>query len=137
MLVEEGIEVLSEEECAALLGRCHVGRVAVTLSALPAVFPVNYAVLDGDVVFMTGEGTKLRAALSNTVVAFEIDEFDPFAHTGWSVMAIGVASELAGHDLDRARALALRPWADGDRRHYVRIRPDVLSGRRIRHDIAV
>lgn len=136
MLGDDGLEILTERECAQLLAQNHVGRVAVTLAALPAVFPVNYAIGDdGAIVFMTGEGTKLRAALQHTVVAFEIDGFEPVAHGGWSVMVVGVASELEGGALERARQLPLRPWAGGDRRHYVGIAPELVSGRRIRHDV--
>ena len=133
MLVDEGLVILPEEECFELLGRHHVGRVAVTVGALPAVFPVNYTMLDGAIVFRTGDGTKLRAALNQTVVAFEIDDLDAFAHTGWSVMAIGVASQLEGDALARAKRLPLRPWADGERDHYVRVVPEMVSGRRIIH----
>ena len=133
MLVDDGLEILTERQCEELLAQAHVGRVAVTIGALPAIFPVNYVLMDGAIVFMTGEGTKLRAALSNTVVAFEIDAVDAFARGGWSVMAVGIASEIGGDDLERARRLPLRPWAPGDRQHYVRIAPGLISGRRIRH----
>jgi nitroimidazol reductase NimA-like FMN-containing flavoprotein (pyridoxamine 5'-phosphate oxidase superfamily) len=106
--------------------------VAVTVAALPAIFPVNYAVLDGDIVFLTGDGTKLRAALTRAVVAFEVDHIDPAHASGWSVMAIGVAEETTDPDDVRAIAeLGLRPLAGGDRSHAVRIRPEFVSGRRI------
>lgn len=133
MLVDEGLVILPEEECFELLARHHVGRVAVTVGALPAVFPVNYTMMDGAIVFRTGDGTKLRAALRNAVVAFEIDDFEPFAHGGWSVLVVGVATELEGHALVRARDLPLNPWADGRRDHYVRIVPEIVSGRQIIH----
>ena len=133
MLIDHGLELLAEEDCFELLAAHHVGRVAVTVSALPAVFPVNYALMDGAIVFRTGEGTKLQAALRNAVVAFEIDEFDGFGHGGWSVLAVGMADELTGTALERARELPLRPWADGERDRYVRIVPELLSGRRIVH----
>lgn len=35
--VHEGLEILSEEECRSLLAGADVGRVAVTVGALPAV----------------------------------------------------------------------------------------------------
>lgn len=131
-LVDDGLEILSEEECRALLARSDVGRVAVTLGALPAVLPVNYSLLEGDIVFLTGEGTKLRAALRNAVVAFEVDEIDRWREGGWSVPAIGVASEITGAEpLARAKALGIRPWAGGNRTHFVRLHPEFLSGRRI------
>jgi uncharacterized protein len=58
----DGLDLLSEQECRWLLGQAHVGRVAVGAGALPAVFPVNYALVGDEILFFTGEGTKLRAA---------------------------------------------------------------------------
>jgi nitroimidazol reductase NimA-like FMN-containing flavoprotein (pyridoxamine 5'-phosphate oxidase superfamily) len=62
MLTDEGLELLSEEECVDLLRTGGVGRVGVTIAGLPVILPVNYACVDGDVLFRTGEGTKLNAA---------------------------------------------------------------------------
>ena len=132
MFSPDGLEVLPEEECRDLLSRAEVGRLAVTVAALPAIFPVNYAVLDGDVIFLTGEGTKLRAAADEAVVAFEIDEIDSATRTGWSVLVVGVAAEV--HDpavLARVATLGLLPWAPGGRSHVVRLRTELVSGRRI------
>lgn len=126
------LEAISEEECRQLLAATKIGRVAVTVGAVPAIFPVNHAVLDGAVVFRTSDGTKLDAALRGTVVAFEVDEADPDKEVGWSVVVVGVAGQI--HEPDdraRARALNLRPWAPGERDHYVRILPEMISGRRI------
>jgi hypothetical protein len=50
MLEDEGLEILSEEECRNLVGMARVGRVGVTIGAVAAIFPVNFAVLDGDIV---------------------------------------------------------------------------------------
>jgi nitroimidazol reductase NimA-like FMN-containing flavoprotein (pyridoxamine 5'-phosphate oxidase superfamily) len=131
-LVDEGLELLSEEECRVLLADGQVGRVAVTLGALPTVLPVNYGLLDGDIVFLTGDGTKLDAALRNAVVAFEVDEIDPLQEGGWSVLAIGAVREITdGSTLSAAQALGIRPWAHGVRTHFVRLHPEVLTGRRI------
>lgn len=131
-LIDNGLEILSPTQCRQLLQGSTLGRVAVTVAALPAVFPVHYAVLDDDIVFLTGDGTKLRAALERAVVAFQIDHFDESRASGWSVMAIGMAEEIADPDeLRAARGLGLRPLAGGDRSHFVRVRPELLSGRRI------
>jgi nitroimidazol reductase NimA-like FMN-containing flavoprotein (pyridoxamine 5'-phosphate oxidase superfamily) len=127
-----GLEVLSEPECHALLGRASVGRVAITVAALPAVLPVNYALLDGDVVFRTGEGSKLRVALERSVVAFEVDCVDEASYSGWSVLVVGHASTLwRQDDVERAEALGLRPWVAGARDHFVRVTTEMISGRRI------
>jgi len=128
----DGLEVLEEDECRQMLALERVGRVAVSIGALPAVFPVNYTVAGDEIFFFTGEGTKLRAATRNAVVAFEVDHIDQWNKVGWSVMVLGTAREVmepvvvAG-----ARASGLHPWADGERSHLVSLSVELLSGRRV------
>ncbi|GAA5042853.1 nitroimidazol reductase NimA-like FMN-containing flavoprotein (pyridoxamine 5'-phosphate oxidase superfamily) [Thermocatellispora tengchongensis] len=128
-----GLEVLSRTECMALLGSATIGRIVFTERALPAVQPVNF-VLDGeDVVIRTGEGSKLSAAARDAVVAFEADEVDPVRHTGWSVTAVGnarIAREPA--EIARLSALPLTTWAPGVRDHFIVMRTEQVTGRRIR-----
>lgn len=132
MLIEEGLELLDEPECRSLLAGGTIGRVGMTVAALPVILPVNYAYLDGDVVFRTSDGTKLRASQAGTVVAFEVDSYDTDAQSGWSVLAVGRAREITeSDDIDEARALGLAPWANGERTRYVRLHPEMLTGRRI------
>jgi len=128
----EGLELLSEPQCRALLRHEHLGRVAVSIGGLPAVFPVNYVVASDEILFFTAEGTKLRAATANTIVTFEVDHVDPVGERGWSVLVIGQARErtepavVAG-----AKASGLRPWAQGDRSHLIGLAIELVSGRRI------
>jgi nitroimidazol reductase NimA-like FMN-containing flavoprotein (pyridoxamine 5'-phosphate oxidase superfamily) len=131
LMIDEGLEILDEEECHRLVSDHGIGRVGVTIGALPAIFPVNYTTIGGDVVFRTGEGTKLRAALEHAVVAFEVDHIDPVYHQGWSVQIIGMADEI---DPEWGERLAVTPWAPGHRHHVIRIRPEMITGRRIRRD---
>jgi uncharacterized protein len=134
MLADDGLELLSESECLRLLGTCPVGRVAITMGGLPAVFPVNFALVAGDIVFRTGAGSKLNAALDKTIVGFEVDAIDSTYHRGWSVLAVGRAEEVTDAEVadgDGAVPVPVSPWAKGDRHHLVRIRPEFLSGRRI------
>jgi nitroimidazol reductase NimA-like FMN-containing flavoprotein (pyridoxamine 5'-phosphate oxidase superfamily) len=131
-LIDNGLEILSPEQCHDLLRRSTVGRVAVTVAALPAIFPVNYAVLEGQIVFRTGEGTKLRAALERAVVAFQIDHIDEPTASGWSVMAVGRADRMTDpDDIVAAERLGLLPFAAGQRSDFVTIHPEFISGRRI------
>ena len=132
MLIDDGLELLDEQECRSLLAGGTIGRVGMTVAALPVILPVNYAYVDGDVVFRTGDGTKLRASQAGTVVAFEVDSYDTDAQTGWSVLAVGRAREVTEpEDIDAARSLGLAPWANGERTRYVRMHPEMLTGRRI------
>jgi nitroimidazol reductase NimA-like FMN-containing flavoprotein (pyridoxamine 5'-phosphate oxidase superfamily) len=61
-------------------------------------------------------GTKLDSAANNAVVAFEVDEIDPVAHTGWSVMVTGMARELTDPgELAAAQTPPLARWGPGRR----------------------
>ncbi|MGI5330130.1 pyridoxamine 5'-phosphate oxidase family protein [Actinomadura nitritigenes] len=127
-----GLEILGPDECRDLLRHAEVGRIVFTHNALPAIQPVNY-VLDGDdVVFRTSRTSRLATAASGTIVAFEIDAFDVGARTGWSVVAIGPARRVsAPGEIAALERLELRTWAPGQRDQFIRLRPEMLSGRRI------
>jgi hypothetical protein len=127
----EGMDVLSEQECRWLLRQARVGRLAVSIGEVPAVFPVNYIVAGEEILFFTAEGTKLRAATAKATVTFEVDHIDPFAETGWSVMVVGRACELTEPAvIEGAKHAGLRPWPVGDRFHLIAVAIDFVSGRR-------
>lgn len=127
-----GMEILSRTECMALLDCGHIGRVGVSLGALPVVLPVNYALLDGDIVIRTRPGTKLDGALAGAVVAFEVDHVDPLYHEGWSVLVQGRAAVIDDPEtLAQAGRLPLRPWVGRGDHRYIAIRAELVSGRRI------
>jgi nitroimidazol reductase NimA-like FMN-containing flavoprotein (pyridoxamine 5'-phosphate oxidase superfamily) len=128
-----GLEVLAEEECFRLLGKVPIGRIVFSDRALPAIQPVNF-VLDGRaVVVRTAAGSRLALAASDSVVAFEADEFrDGRDRSGWSVVAVGHAKTVTGvRELAHARRLDLQPWAPGAKEHYLRIAVEVITGRRL------
>jgi hypothetical protein len=52
----------------------------------PLILPVNYLLLGNEVAFRTDPGSKLRAAVINTPVAFEVAGVDPQPEVGWSVL---------------------------------------------------
>ena len=128
-----GLEVLSRAECLALLRTVPVGRVGISMRALPVVLPVSFAVLGDDVVFRTGTGTKLGAAVDQAIVAFEADDVDFARGSGWSVCVTGRASEVYHPDeLAAVAALEPAPLVRGSSAHVVRVRSDILTGRRLR-----
>jgi uncharacterized protein len=124
----EGLEVLVAEQCLELLAGSRLGRIAVTIGAVPAIFPVHYRLVDGQIVFRTGEATNLHTASANTVVAFEVDDVDPSWAEGWSV---GVAREIRDN-VALALALDQAPnlWDAGVGAHVISILPAFVSGRR-------
>lgn len=137
MLIETGLELIDEEEAWRLVGTSGVGRVGVSIGALPAIFPVSYAVIGGCITFRTPPGTKLSAALTGSIVAFEVDDHDVATRSGWSVLMVG-RSEVVHDPATEAEAdqAGLDLLAQDERANLVRIRPELVSGRRIVHDAA-
>jgi nitroimidazol reductase NimA-like FMN-containing flavoprotein (pyridoxamine 5'-phosphate oxidase superfamily) len=123
---------LNRETCLHLLRTATVGRVGVSIDALPAVFPVFLTVLDGAVVFRTVPGTKLAAASNGSIVAVEADEFDPDTGEGWSVLVRGVAREMLRDKRAAAARRSLeRTWIDDAAEHLIEVSTDLVTGRRI------
>ena len=127
-----GLVVLDREECLTLLATATLGRIGVTTGALPRVFPVNFW-FDGDrILVRTGPGTTLEAAARHSVVAFEVDDMDAFAHTGWSVMVTGEAHAIDDPaELADLRHAPLPHWARDLDDPVLAIEPALVSGRRI------
>ncbi|MGZ8735466.1 MAG: pyridoxamine 5'-phosphate oxidase family protein [Acidimicrobiia bacterium] len=124
---------LSRDECIALLRQVRLGRVGVSVDALPAIFPVFLTVIDGAVVFRTVPGTKLKAAADGAIVAVEADGYDDATGEGWSVLVRGVANELADEArTEIARSRLTTTWIDGAPEHLVEVSTDLVTGRRLR-----
>lgn len=131
-MTSRGLEILSTDECLDLLRSRTFGRVAVRIGDAPAILPVNYALLDDEVVFRTDPGTKLSAALMRTMVAFEVDETDPAKHAGWSVLVVGISEEIRDRATrSRVDALKLEPWVAEGLDFVVHIRTRTITGRRL------
>jgi nitroimidazol reductase NimA-like FMN-containing flavoprotein (pyridoxamine 5'-phosphate oxidase superfamily) len=123
---------LSRARCFDLLATLAVGRVGVSVRALPVILPVGYVVAGERVVFRTAPGAKLDAAVHRSVVAFETDRYDPAGDWGWSVLVQGVASEISGvAELDEARAMLGRDWPflTEDLVRFISIEGTFVSGR--------
>jgi len=136
-MAERVMEELDENECLRLIGPGGIGRIAYPGRFGPAVLPVNYKLLDGAIVFRTAEHGPLDEDLRTGIadadykVAFEIDEIDPAAGRGWSVLVQGPAHHARGAEIDAARSAGVEPWAPGDRELFVQIVPSRITGRRV------
>jgi hypothetical protein len=126
-----GVTDLAVNVCWALLRSHEVGRLAISTADRPEIFPINYVVDRGTVVFRTAEGTKLAGAVQRDV-AFEADGFEPDTGEAWSVVVKGRGEEIARHELLDTAGLPLFPWHAAPKQRFVRIVPDEVSGRRFR-----
>ncbi len=123
---------LMPAECHRLIAAGGVGRIAFRTTSGPAVLPVNFAVVAGTIVIRTAEGTAVDGHADDQV-GFEVDYLDEALSQGWSVLVRGRAHRVA-HPAELQivrRNAAIWPWPGGDRDVYVRIVPDVVTGRRI------
>jgi uncharacterized protein len=131
MTDSHGVTELAEHTCWMLLRSVEVGRLAVSGDEGPDIFPINFLVDHGTIVFRTAQGSKLSAALSGPVVAFEADGYDAGANEAWSVVLKGHAEEIKNlHERIESMELPLSPWHAASKPCFVRIVPDTISGRR-------
>ena len=136
---EPFLDRLDEAECLRLISPGGIGRIVYMGRYGLTVLPVNYKLHDGSILFRTGQdsptGEDLQTGIAHAEyqVAFEIDNIDPAAHEGWSVLIHGPAHQMT---TDAERALVeesgVEPWGPGPKELAIRITPDRIAGRRLR-----
>jgi len=139
-LLDRVLEELDEAECLRLIAAGGIGRIGYSGRYGPTVMPVNYRLYEGTIVFRTTPDSAtdedLRTGIANAEykVAFEIDDFDTAAKTGWSVLIQGSAHHVES-DAERASVAGagVEPWPGGDRELFLRVVPVRITGRRVRH----
>jgi uncharacterized protein len=134
---ESGATRLTREECFELLARTSVGRIGVSIDALPVILPVHFTLMGDSVLFRTVPGTRLDSATIGTVVAFEAEGWEPADSSYWSVLLQGIASEVSATAADpassdaRARSASIKAWRDSSGgRRLVRLDGATAHGRR-------
>lgn len=126
------LKTLDRTECLGLLALRSVGRVVFTDAAMPAAFPVNYRLVDTEVIFRVTSGGRLAAATKDKVIAFQVDDIDPRTHTGWSVLGVGEAYEVVDQRrLGRLAHEVPAPWPPHHSLRTMALPLRVLSGRRL------
>ncbi|WP_055402063.1 MULTISPECIES: pyridoxamine 5'-phosphate oxidase family protein [unclassified Mycobacterium] len=130
-LIDDGVSILPVNECWDLMAGVTLGRLVTSVAGQPEIFPVNYAVQRHTVLFRTAEGTKLVSTAINNRVLFEVDDHN--VAEGWSVIIKGVARSLrTNEDIEEAERAQVLPWTPSEKSHYVRIIPEIVTGRRFR-----
>jgi uncharacterized protein len=125
------LEVLSEEEAFALLATVSVGRLVYSDRALPSLVPVTFGLDGADIVIRTGRRSSPATRASGNVVAFEVDDIGT-GRSGWTVLVTGrIELVVDAFDVARLGALQLPTWTPAASDRYLRLRPELIAGRRI------
>lgn len=134
-LDDNGLLVLDDDTCWALLRRQPIGRLGFVDRGVPDIRPMNHLVHDRVLLLVTRPGAKLDAVLSNPrqPVVYEADHGDATTRGGWSVLVRGhlhpVLDEVEQQSYD---ALGRPAWIDMFReRQWLELRPTQLAGRRV------
>ena len=118
-------DALSERECWELLATASVGRLALSVRALPLIVPVQYY-LDGHrLAVCLGHHELPERALDETVIAFAADSIDPVTRSGWSVQVQGRSVISRGLRIDTDCDLPATPA------QVVEVVPGKISGHRM------
>lgn len=127
----DGVTILSDHECWDLMGGMSLGRLVTSVNGEPEIFPVNFVVQHRSVLFRTAEDTKLVSTAINNRVLFEVDDHN--VAEGWSVIVKGRARSLRTNEqIEEAERAQLLPWTSSEKTHYVRVVPEMVTGRRFR-----
>lgn len=129
-----GLEVLDHQDCLRRIASTPIGRIAFHDAGETVVLPVNHVVDGNTIAFRARWDSTLAAAVNQTSVAFEVDEFDALEGTGWSVLVRGLASTVYDEEASgRFEELLGDQWGDRpDGTFWTAIRPDEVSGRGMR-----
>jgi uncharacterized protein len=105
------VEPLTRAECLEHLAGVRVGRVGVSMAALPEVVPVRFALTTDEVVFRAPFDSRLRAAVTGSVVVFQADHHGEDTGMGWTVQVQGICHEIVDpYEIERVADLPLPTW---------------------------
>jgi hypothetical protein len=121
--MDEDGSLIPEQECWELLASASVGRVALSIRALPAIVPVQYY-LDRRTLAVCLGHRELPDRALNAVVAFAADAIDPQTRSGWSVQVLGRAAIPRQLRVDAGCG-----WPAAGQ--VVQIEPEIISGYRM------
>jgi uncharacterized protein len=123
---------LEAQECWQLLRQDMLGRVACASPDRPSIVPVTYVVRECELLVRTDAESELGKAQAGCVVAFEADQVDRVARTGWSVMAWGVTTATSLSVRPSADEMArLEAWVPDQRNVVLRIQVGRIAGQRL------
>jgi uncharacterized protein len=116
------IAPISEAQCWQLLGTASVGRLSLSMNALPAIFPVQYYLDEDRVAACLGGFEIPERSAHNAVVSFSADQIDEQTRSGWTVNVIGLST--FDYRIDGSRNMCGEPTSG----QIVHLEPRIVTG---------
>ncbi len=127
------LDELSFDECLSLLRAGQFGRIAFMANDFPAVFPVNYRLVETSgrtwVAVRTRPGNIIDRAPMH--VAFQLDGVDHFKQRGWSILVRGTLHHVDPDAADFRERFDPHPWVLAERDAWLIVEPFAITGRRL------
>jgi hypothetical protein len=82
-------ETIPSQRCWELLATASVGRLALSVHALPVILPVQYYLTGHRLAVCLGHHAIPERSLNDAIIAFTADAIDPLTRSGWSVQIQG------------------------------------------------
>lgn len=117
-------DAISEQGCWYLLATTSVGRLALSVRALPMILPVQYYLDGRDIAACLGHRELPERSLDEAIIAFAADSIDPSTRAGWSV-------EVLGRSVLSSQACSGTTCPQRAAGQVVRIEPTTLTGHRV------
>jgi nitroimidazol reductase NimA-like FMN-containing flavoprotein (pyridoxamine 5'-phosphate oxidase superfamily) len=131
------IEHLSVDECWSLLGGDGIGHLAtatvdvVTGAVKPDIFPIDYLVHNGAILFRSAPGSKLIDLAKQPAIAFQAGRRERRVY--WSVVVHGTAERMGlDREIEESGIRELHITHPTEKWNYVRIEVDDITGIRFR-----
>lgn len=122
---------VSVDECWELLATMQFARLAWNSGSGPILLPVNFMVHGREIWMRTTAYSTIAEQVDESPIAVEVDDVDRETHVGWSVLLRGRAEVIYHEEQVPEGVDALHTWPSGARPLWVRLRPDIVTGRRL------
>ena len=113
-------ERIPEDRCWELLATASVGRLALSVRAMPVILPVQYYLDGRRLVVCIGHHAIPEQSLDDVIIAFAADTIDSVTRSGWSVQVQGRSVILRRLGVDAACGQAAG--------QVVQIEPGIIAG---------
>ncbi len=118
-------ERIPGQRCWELLATASVGRLALSVRALPVILPVQYYLTGHTIAACLGHHEIPERSLDGAVIAFTADAIDPATRSGWSVQIQGRTSAPGRNGIGTARGQSAGA-------QIVEIEPATITGYHVR-----